>query len=205
MIFPDFDNYFQLVSQTGKLFLKMRPNRGISTGAFDSIPTADEKNRGVLLRTEGSGATADTFAIQFYDGSTYRTYYPALSVSSNLTYTDGISFIINGNGVAIGTGVAGELVIPYAFTISEAIIVGKPSGSIQVDIWADLITNATPDDSDSITASAPLVISSGVEATNTTLTGWSKTHPANTQLVFNVDSCATITKATIVLAVVRSL
>ena len=201
--FPDHDTYFQPVSLTGKSYLKMKPNRGIATGVWSTAPTPDERSRGVFYLTEGGGA--DALGVVLWNGSAFAPYYPLLSETANLTYADAITFVANGMGSPIATGVAGELFVPYPFEIVAAYLFAKPSGSIQIDVWADLYTNDTPDDDDSITGAAPLAISSGVESADTTLTGWTTSHPAMTQLVFNVDSVSGVTQATVALATRRTL
>jgi len=115
-----------------------------------------------------------------------------------------ITFIIDGGGSAITTGLKGFLEIPFACTITQVTMSADASGSIVVDIWKDTYANFPPTDADSITASAPPTISSAQKSQDSTLTGWTKSISAGDILAFNVDSCTTITRVTISLKVERT-
>ena len=110
--------------------------------------------------------------------------------------------IIIGDGTnAISTGVAGDIEVPFNCTILQATALADQTGSIQVDIWKDTYANFPPDDADSITASAPITISSSNKSQDSTLSGWTTTINAGDILRFNVDSASTITRCTISLKV----
>jgi hypothetical protein len=117
----------------------------------------------------------------------------------------GIHVTIDGGGSAITTGIKGEVVVPYACTITSYTALADQSGSIVVDIWKDTYANYPPTDADSITASAPVTISAATKAQDSTLTGWStgKNISAGDILRFNVDSAATITRLQIIIEVTR--
>jgi hypothetical protein len=110
-----------------------------------------------------------------------------------------ITFIIDGGGSAITTGIKGDLEIPFACTIGRVTMVADQSGSIVVDIWKDMYVNYPPIDADSITASAPPTITTATKSQDSTLTGWTKAIAAGSILRFNVDSCATIERCTLAL------
>jgi hypothetical protein len=115
-----------------------------------------------------------------------------------------ITIIIDGGGSAITTGQKGHLEIPFACAISQATLLADQSGSIVIDIWKDTYANFPPTDADSITASAPPTITTAQKSQDSTLTGWTKTITAGDILVFNVDSCTTITRVTLSLKVIKS-
>ena len=115
-----------------------------------------------------------------------------------------LTFVIDGGGSAITTGQKGHLEIPFACTIKRVTMLAAQSGSIVVDIWKDTYASFPPTDADSITASAPPTISSAQKSQDSTLTGWTKSISSGDILAFNVDSCSTITRATISLKVERS-
>lgn len=112
-----------------------------------------------------------------------------------------ITFIIDGAGVEITTGVKGFLEIPFACGITQVTTLGDQTGSIVVDIWKcsyanfDIATH--PVDADSITAAAPPTIAAAVKAQDSTLTGWTKAITAGDILAFNVDSVTDIERVTI--------
>lgn len=115
-----------------------------------------------------------------------------------------ITFVIDGGGSAITTGIKGDLEIPFNCTINRATALADQSGSIVVDIWKDSYTNYPATDADSITASAPVTISTATKSQDTTLSGWTTTITAGDILRFNVDSASTVTRVTISLKVTKT-
>lgn len=117
-----------------------------------------------------------------------------------------IEFIIDGSGTEIADGIAGNIRCPFAGTIISATLSAeKESGDIVIDIWKCAVGNLSGiSDSDSITASAPPTLSSAQESIDAVLTGWTKTLALGDYLVFNVDSCTTITRVTLTLIVRRT-
>lgn len=99
---------------------------------------------------------------------------------------------IGEQGVALVTGFAGQIVVPYDCKIISAEITSLLTGSIVIDIWSDSYANYPPTDVDSITASAPLTISTAIKAQDTTLTGWTKTLTQGQRLFLNIDSVSAI-------------
>lgn len=112
-----------------------------------------------------------------------------------------IPFVIDGGGVAITTGVKGDLTIPFACTILEWTLLGDQSGSIVVDVWKDTYANFPPTIADVITASAKPTISATTKGQSSTLTGWTTTITAGDTLRYNVNSATTIQRATLSLKV----
>jgi hypothetical protein len=117
--------------------------------------------------------------------------------------TAGIQVTIDGGGSAITTGIKGEVVVPYACTITSYTALADQSGSIVVDVWKDTYANYPPTDADSITASAPITISAATKAQDSTLTGWTTSVTAGDILRFNVDSITTVTRLQIIIEVTR--
>lgn len=115
-----------------------------------------------------------------------------------------ISFVIDGGGSTITTGVKGDLEIPFACSIEQVTTLADQTGSIVVDIWKDTYANYPPTVADTITASAKPTLSSASKAQDATLTGWTKTVNAGDILRFNVDSVTTCQRVLISLKVRRT-
>lgn len=115
-----------------------------------------------------------------------------------------IVYVIDGGANAITTGVKGDLSIPFGCQIQNVVAMADASGNIVVDIWKDTYANYPPVDADSITASAPVTLSSAAKASDSTLSGWTKTINESDILRFNVDSAATIKRLTITLNVTKT-
>ena len=113
----------------------------------------------------------------------------------------GISFVIDGGGSAITTGVKGDLEIPFACTINRSTLFADQTGSIVIDIFKDIFANFPPVVGDSIAASAKPTISSSNKDEDDTLTGWTTQINAGDVLRFNVDSVTTIERVTVTLSV----
>lgn len=112
-----------------------------------------------------------------------------------------LTFIIDGGGSVIETGIAGDLQVPFDCTIVEVVLLADQTGSIVVDIWKDTYANFPPTDADSITSATPPTISSGTKDQDSTLSGWTTTVSVGDTLRFNVDSVSTIERCTVILKV----
>lgn len=150
-----------------------------STGALQSI--ASVGTAGQALMSNGAGA---------------------LPTMQSQSFT--ITYVIDGGGSAITTGVKGDLEIPFACTIQRATLLADQSGSIVVDIWKDTYANYPPTGADTITASAKPTISTATKSQDSTLTGWTTTIAAGDTLRFNVDSITTCTRVTLSLKCIRT-
>jgi hypothetical protein len=115
-----------------------------------------------------------------------------------------ISFVIDGGGSAITTGIKGDLTIPFGCVIDQWTLLADQSGSIVVDIWKDTYANYPPTVADTITGSALPTISSATKGQSSTLTGWTATIAAGDTLRFNVNSVSTVTRVTLSLRVYRT-
>ncbi len=120
------------------------------------------------------------------------------------TLQNAVEFVIDGGGVVISTGEKGHIRLPFAGVIISAGLIADQSGDIVIDIWKDTLANFPPTDADSITASAPLTLSSADDVLDESLTGWTKEFLAGDVLAFNVDSCVTIQRVTVILFVRRT-
>jgi hypothetical protein len=136
------------------------------------------------------------------DGSNW--YIDSRIDDTTTTRTVAITFIIGSGLAVIPTGVAGDLYIPFACTITAARALADQSGSIVVDIWLDTYANFPPTDADSITASAPITITTATKSEDTTLTGWTVAVPAGSILRYNVDSVTSHEQVTVTLTAVKT-
>lgn len=106
-----------------------------------------------------------------------------------------ITFIIDGGGSAITTGIKGDLEIPFACTITGWTLLLDQSGSIVIDIWKDTYANYPPTVADTITASDKPTVSATTKGQDLAPTGWTTSIAAGDTLRFNVDSITTATRA----------
>lgn len=105
-----------------------------------------------------------------------------------------VNIVIDGGGFAITTGIKLDAAMP-ACAITEARLLADQSGSIAVSLWKDTYANFPPTVADLIDTFS---ISS---ATKSEETGLSLSVTAGDIIRFNVDSCTTITRATLELLI----
>jgi hypothetical protein len=142
-----------------------------------------------------------------------NTLYPLMasgagnaSSIANVPFT--LSWLVNdGTATAIATGVKpGDVSLHYAYTITGWEILADVSGAIEFDIWKDTYGNYPPTVADTIVASAPpKITASATKAQSNTLTGWTTSVGATSTLRINVNSCTTITSATLILFCTRTI
>jgi len=98
-------------------------------------------------------------------------------------------------GAPVGTGVAADRYTDKELEITGWVLASTVSGSIQVDIWVgDFVAGTPPTVADTIVAAAPPAIISDVSDEDSALTGWTTNIPAGSQIRFNIDSAATVTR-----------
>lgn len=128
---------------------------------------------------------------------------PTISGSTNaLISSTGIS--IDGGGSAITTGIKGDILVPFAATITQVTLLADQTGSIVVDIWKNTYASYPPTVANTITASAIPTISATNKSQDSTLTGWTTSISAGDTLRFNVNSASTITRVTLILKLTRT-
>ena len=113
-----------------------------------------------------------------------------------------VTFVIDGGGSAITTGIKGDFRVP-AGTIVAASLLADQSGSIVVDLWKDTRANFPPTVADTITAAAKPTLASATNSEDTTLTGWTTTTADGDVIRVNVDSAATVTRVSLSLKLRR--
>jgi len=169
---------------------------GLDDDQFFLYDNLDDSKR-VRFQLAGLAANTErTYTLPNADGT--------LVVGGYSTQVEALTFILNGFGAPLATGVAGDLPVPFAATITEVWAMADTVGSLVVDIWKDVFpTNYPPVVGDSITGGNPVTISTSNASKNTTLVNWTTALAAGTSLRFNVQSCSTITRCTIALIVQR--
>ena len=115
-----------------------------------------------------------------------------------------LSFVIDGGGVAITTGIKGDLEVPFNCSINSVTLVADQSGSIVVDIWKQAYADFPPENAETITSTTPPTITTAVKSQDTTLTSWTVALTKGDTLRFNVDSVTTIERVTLSLKVDRT-
>jgi hypothetical protein len=167
------------------------------------------------LTTKGDIYTRDATADdRLAVGSNGQVLVADSSQDTGLKWQDefyGLELLItDGLGSPLTAGVKGWLRVPHTGTIVESFALPEQSGSVVVDLWkctyADFDAFSThPVNGDSITASAPISISSGTKASDTTLTGWTTTVTKGDIIAFNVDSATTIETVLVGIIIKRGL
>jgi len=162
---------------------------------------ADDANNTKQVDMSVGGATASTKTTLTFAQTANRTItFPDadITVGSDITT---INFVIDGGGSAITTGVKGTIAVDFPGTVEEWAVTADQSGSIVVDVnkstFAGYPTTAT------MTASEKPTITTSTKGEDRTLTTWSAI-VAGDILEFEVDSAATLTRATVSLKVTKT-
>jgi len=162
--------------------------------------------------TGTSLSTPVTDAIFFYDHSALNAAYltPASGVEISGTTlqatsnqrTSAIVWQIDGGGAAITTGLKGEILIPFACTITNSWLLADQVGSIVVDVYLSDYAGYPPTASICAGGTKPTI--SATNRANTSISGWTTSLAANSILRFNVDSASTVTRCTVILTVTKT-
>jgi hypothetical protein len=191
---------------------KMTKWVGSSTISDATNTDTDVASAVSLKHTQGTDTTLGTMTANITMGTKYINSLVDPSQAQDAatknyvdtkTYVSSIQFVIDGGGVAITTGIKGDVKVPFNCTIDEATAYSDQSGNVTVAIWKSTHAGYPPTSTANITASAPVTITSTDKSQDTTLSGWTKTIAAGDILRFSVDSCAVITRVTIALRVNR--
>jgi hypothetical protein len=122
---------------------------------------------------------------------------PIASVSAR---SGSISYVIDGAGSVVTTGIKGQLSIPANCTITGWVITADQSGSAVVDILHS--TYSVFPTTSSIAGTDKPTLSSAQKNQDSALSGWgSTTLTAGDILQFDVDSCSTCTRLIVTLNV----
>lgn len=109
--------------------------------------------------------------------------------------------VLDNGGSVLATGVYADIECPFDGTITSWTLLADQTGSLVIDLWLDDYASFPPTVADTITASAKPTLSSASKNTDSTLSGWTTTFTEGDVLRVNVDSVATITRATLSLRV----
>lgn len=181
--------------------------------ALSDIGIADDN----MVQVDGPGAGAPAngeyakWTANGLEGKTAAEVMGDLGFTASATEleTAVITFIIDGGGEAITTGIKGDLWIPFACTVKSWRLLADQAGAIVIDVWnkADGAGNYPPANGEAMPGGGkePTISASDDYAEDDDVTDWASTSiAAETTLRFNVDSCATIERVTLALKVEKT-
>jgi hypothetical protein len=133
----------------------------------------------------------------------------ATGATGTWTGVDTISYVLDGGEYPISNGTKGTLWFSYPFTITDWKMLAEEDGNIEVDIWSSNYATFPATILDSIVGAgtAPHIASSGTiakKAQAVNLSGWTTSFPADTAFTIYVKECSAITRATIILKILRT-
>lgn len=193
-----------LTSSGGVLSIK---NGGVAAAqvAASLKPSGSAATTDEALRALGTGANnaAAGNDSRLSDARTPTDNSVSVAKLTTATKTLTLNFLIDGGGSTITTGIKGDMVVDFDFTIKQATLLADQTGSIVVDLWKDTYANYPPTNADSICASAKPTISSATKSQDATLTGWTVNGNAGDIIRVNVDSITTCTRVLLSLKIER--
>ena len=115
-----------------------------------------------------------------------------------------VNYVIDGGGDTIGTGIKGDLEVPFACHVNRWTMLADQHGSIVVDVWRDSYANFPPTDADSMSGTTNMTAISGTVAAQGNLSGWGTQGIASGDILrYNVDSCTSIKRCTLALKTIK--
>lgn len=112
---------------------------------------------------------------------------------------------LDGGGAALTTGHKLDVPLPhFGISIEGWTLVADQSGSIVIDLWSDIYGNYPPTVADTITASAKPTLSAAIKNEAASVPTWTKSISRGKTIRVNIDSAATITRATLALSVLKT-
>jgi hypothetical protein len=202
-------NYFDVTGTTTITSINTLGIGTIITLHFDAALTLTHNATDLVLPGGENITTAagDEFTFIEYATGDWRCISYALASGLSIGGKEAsINFVIDGGGATITTGIkyGAKVEVPFDCTITSYTALADQSGSITVDIWKDTYVNYPPTDADSITASAPVDITTATKSQDSTLTGWTTSLTKGDILLLNVDSAASIQVLSISLNVTKN-
>lgn len=147
----------------------------------------------IYLRSDGSSGTS--LYVKENTGSTGWTALGKVGQRIGL-----IPYTIDGGGLAITTGIKGQINVPFACTITGWVMTADQTGSAVVDVLHS--TYGAFPTTTSIAGTDKPTISSAQKNENLTISAWTTTTlSAGDQIQFNVNSSSTVTRLNVNLIV----
>lgn len=115
--------------------------------------------------------------------------------------TGSLTFIADGDGGVLTTGIKSYIEVPFACNITKWTVLNDVSGSIQFDVWKDSYANYPPTVSDSIAGSDKPRTVSATKGQSSLLTGWLPELSAGDIIAINIESVTSVTRSTLVLTI----
>lgn len=154
-----------------------------------TTPTALPAGAAYLLNSGATGTMGWT------DPATFA------AASHTHTRTQTITVTFDGGGSEIADNAKWQYQVPVACTLTGWTILADQAGAIKIDIWSQAYADYPPEDAQSIcNGHEPEIAASAAMATDADIADWSgEALSAGATLIFNVDSCTTITRAVLIL------
>lgn len=125
------------------------------------------------------------------------------SAVANVAKT-GFTIIFDNRGSAIGTGIKGDVRIPFNCTVTGWTLLADQTGSIVINVWRDSYANFPPVVGDAIAGSEKPTLSSANKNQDLNLTTWTTVLNEGDILRFNVESVSTVTRVALSLHLSRN-
>lgn len=164
----------------------LNPVQADSGGMFPNIFLLHRNYKVVLTDADGDEIwTADPVA-------------PIILNQDAIPITIVMECTVDGAGSSPTPGVCGDLYVPFDCEITKWVIQATAAGDIEFDVWAKpFAANNPPTIANSIVALAPPTMTASQGEIDATLVDWTTTIPGGTWVRFNLNSVATIVRATI--------
>lgn len=187
---------------TGSKFIiaNVTPAAHVSSSIHFVVGGYDTSSNTRMVISSSGVVSASAFA----GNGSQLTNIASASFSTTASYTQDIKSVgltIDGSGLAITTGIKGDVTIPFTGYINAWYLTADQAGSIVIDVWKDAIANFPPTVADSIAGTEKPTLSSATFNSNTSLTTWTKLVTVGDVMRFKVDSASTVTRVNLTIKI----
>ena len=110
-----------------------------------------------------------------------------------------ITFMADGGGSAIATGIIADLVLPFSGTLQSWTLLADQASNTTIDLWKDVLANFPPTVADTITAAAKPALAAVAFNSSSALTGWTTAITAGDTMRLNLDANSAAQRITLTL------
>lgn len=185
------------VTHTGAL----TANQLVVGNGTDDIKVAPATQDGQIPIGTAADGSVTMARITAGSGVTVTNGAASIQISASGGGDRVITFVVDGGGSAISTGIKADLRIPVACTLKSIEMVADQVGSCVVDLQKDTYTNFPPTNADSIintgAGGVKPTLSSAIKSQDTTLAHYTTAFSVGDYLRLVIDSASVLTRLTL--------
>lgn len=183
------------------------------SGQSGESGTSGESGGSGISGFSGESGTSGAQGYSGYSGLTLLSGYSG-AVGSGISGTSGaagtwtgadtITYVLDGGEYPISNGIKGSIMLDYACTLQDWVLIADQEGDLEVDVWRTTYAGYPSNATNSICGSNTPIINNAWKARALNMTSWTTGVASGSILTFYVTSCSAITRATLALKILRT-